>query len=361
MAELRPSATYSERLIIYVLIFMILTVVGLIVLYDYLDAYELSQPYNAVDSYRDSVRVSGIPVGKLDAIAGINRSINNDGEILETVKNILSNVEFSQSIGGNDSKEKTYLAFSDGENIGEVHFTESGETRLWNTAWALAGESYDLSAFTNNVTVKIPDGYAVSVNGTVLDDSCCIASSVHYKALEAYYSDYPDAPTMITMEAENVLGMPDVAISSPSGSVVTPGDTEEEFYLNSMLPTSRRAEISSFAKEFVSNYVQFTADVSGGHYYYYNLINSVIVKESPLSDRINQSLGSFGFTTTNSCEIVSDSVNICCPLGKDAYFVDYSYTTDTSGNGSSVQDSRNVRIVVEDVGGQLMVRDMVYV
>ena len=361
MTEPRPESTYTERLFIYILSFMIITVIGLIVFYDYLDAYELSQPYNAVDSYRNSLRMSGVPVGKLDAVTGVNRTVNDDGEILEAVKDILSDVEFSQYIGGGDSGEKTYLAFSDGENIGEVHFTESGETHLWNTAWALADESYDLSAFTNTVTVNVPKGYTVSVNGIALDDSCCVASNVRYKALEAYYSDYPDAPTMITMEAENVLGTPDVVVSSPSGSVSASGQPEEEFYLNSMLPAARRAEIASFVQEFVSNYVQFTADVGGGHYFYYTLINPVIEKDSPLSERIYQSLGSFGFTTTRSCEIISNSVNICCPLGKDTYLVDYSYTTDTSGNGSNIQDSCNVRIVVADVGGELMVRDMVFV
>ena len=360
MAESRQGATYSERLIIYVLIFMILTVIGLIVFYDYLEAYELAQPYNTVDPYLDDLKATGVPVGGLDTITGINRSVNSDEDILRAAKEVFPHAELSLSIADSNSKEKVYLATADGRNIGEVHFTETGKKRLWNTAWNLESESFDLSAFTGTVEVNVPKGYTVSVNGIALDDSCRVASDVRYKTLEPYYSDYPDAPTMITMEAENIIGTPDVTISSPSGSVFASENAEEASFLNGMVPPARCTDIAAFVKDFIYNYVQFTADVGGGHYFYYNLINSVIVKESPLSDRINQSLGSFGFTTTHSCEIVSDSVNICCPLGKDAYFVDYSYTTDTSGSGSNVQDSRNVRLVLEDAGGQMMVREMMY-
>ena len=73
-----------------------------------------------------------------------------------------------------------------------------------------------------------------------------------------------------------------------------------------------------------------------------------------------QSLGSFGFTTTHSCKIIRDSVNICCPFGRNIYFVDYSYTTETVGSGNAVEDSRNVRLVMEDTSGQLLVREMTY-
>ena len=156
-----------------------------------------------------------------------------------------------------------------------------------------------------------------------------------------------------------MLGKPEIAVTDGTGKVVPADELTEEHFLDTCSKEDR-SRLSDFARTFVFNYVQFTADVGGGHYIYYNEVRQMITQDSPLLDRMTQSLGSFGYTTTRSCNIVDDSVNICCPFGRGVYFVDYSYTTKTVGSGDAVEDSRNVRLVVEDSSGKLLVREMTY-
>ena len=50
MRPYREKSRFGTGLIIYVLVFLILTAVGLIFFYDWLEAYELTRPYNAAIS-----------------------------------------------------------------------------------------------------------------------------------------------------------------------------------------------------------------------------------------------------------------------------------------------------------------------
>ena len=144
-----------------------------------------------------------------------------------------------------------------------------------------------------------------------------------------------------------------------SGSPVSPEDRTEMHFLDTA-DSGTRIRLSDFAREFVSDYVQFTADVGGSHYVYYSQLQQMIRPGSPLLDRMAQSLGSFGYTTTRSCKIIEDRVNICMSFSRGVYFVDYSYTTETVGSAEAVKDSRNVRLVMEEEGDRLLVTDMTY-
>ena len=356
---------YGERsrfgtgLIIYILIFLILTAVGLIFFYDWLDAYEKTRPVNAVKAYEESLHENGLTEAGLASLAGVDRKLQSDKDILDYTKDLLSQATLIRSLEKSTADRQVYSVRAEGENIGMVAFRPTGEKKFNFNAFVPSEEEYDFSAWAETVSVNVPDNYTISVNGVTLDDSYRTESGVRYKTLQDYYSDYSGLPMMVTYTTGNLLGKPEVTVTDRSGKTYSPEELSETVFLDSCTAEDH-ARLSEFARNFVFNYVQFTADVGGGHYIYYNELRQMITQDSPLLDRMAQSLGSFGYTTTRSCTIIDDSVNICCPFNNSVYFVDYSYTTKTVGSGEPVEDSRNVRLVVDDNGDRLLVREMTY-
>ena len=359
MRPYREKSRFGTGLIIYVLVFLILTAVGLIFFYDWLEAYELTRPYNAANAYEDSLHENGLSENALASLTGIDRKLQTDSAIQARAKDLLSEADLVRSLAKSASDKQVYSVRAQGADIGTVTFRPTGERKFNFRAFVPAEEEYDFSGWTESVTLQVPDDYTVSVNGVALDASYRTESSVRYRTLQDYYDEYSSLPTLSAYTSGNVLGKPEIAVTDGTGKVVPADELTEERFLDTCSKEDR-SRLSDFARTFVFNYVQFTADVGGGHYIYYNEVRQMITQDSPLLDRMTQSLGSFGYTTTRSCNIVDDSVNICCPFGRGVYFVDYSYTTRTVGSGDAVEDSRNVRLVVEDSAGKLLVREMTY-
>lgn len=353
------KSRFGTGLVIYILIFLILTAVGLIIFYDWLDAFEKTRPTHAVKAYEESLHEYGLTEETLASLTGVDRKLQSDKDIRAYTKDLLSQAALFRSLEKSSSDRQVYTVRSEGANIGTVAFCPTGEKKFNFHAFVPSEEEYDFSAWAETVSVNVPENYTVSVNGVPLDDSYCTESGIRYKTLQDYYDDYSGLPTMVTYTTGNVLGKPEVTVTDRSGKTYIPEELTEAIFLDSCTAEDR-ARLSDFARDFVNNYVQFTADVGGGHYIYYNELRQMVTQDSPLLDRMTQSLGSFGYTTTRSCNIIRDSVNICCPFNRSVYFVDYSYTTKTVGSGEAVEDSRNVRLVVEDSGGTLLVREMTY-
>ena len=359
MRSYREKSRFGTGLVIYILVFLILTAVGLIFFYDWLEAYELTRPYNAVQAYEDSLHTNGLSENALAALTGIDRKLQTDSSIREQAKDLLDKAVLVRSLAMSAPDKQVYSVRSEGSDLGTVTFRPTGERKFNFRTFVPDEEEYDFSAWSESVTLQVPDDYTVSVNGVALDASYRTESGVRYRTLQEYYDEYSSLPTLTAYTSGNVLGTPEITVTDGSNQLVPAEKLTEEYFLDTC-SQEERSRLSDFARNFVFNYVQFTADVGGGHYIYYNEVRQMITQDSPLLDRMAQSLGSFGYTTTRSCTIVDDSVNICCPFGIGVYFVDYSYTTKTVGSGAAVEDSRNVRLVVEDSVGKLLVREMTY-
>ena len=355
----REKSHFGTGLLIYILIFLILTVVGLIFFFDWLNAYEVTQPYNGVNAYEAALHAKGLTPEGLASLTALDREHQTEEEIARVTKEVLADAVLYRSLSKGSANRQAYLVQADGNTVGKVYFSPEGEKKFNFRAWVPVDEDYDFSAYYQNVSLSVPEGYTVLVNGVPLDESNRKESGIRYQTLQDYYDDYSRLPTLVTYESGNLLGESVTTVTDSTGTPVAPENLNEAAFLDTC-SGSDRSRLSEFTREFISDYVQFTADVGGGHYYYYNEVRQRITPDSPLLDRMAQSLGSFGFTTTHSCKIIRDSVNICCPFGRNIYFVDYSYTTETVGSGNAVEDSRNVRLVMEDTSGQLLVREMTY-
>ena len=359
MATERKKSCFGTGLLIYIFLFLILSVIALIFFYDWLKAYEETRPYNSVDAYTETIRTKGPGDAVLASLSQVDRSLQSDQEIRFFVADILSRTEYIRSSTLSTPEKLVYSARADGRSIGTVSFEPSEEKRLGFRPWTLASEDYDFSFYLNESTFVIPEDYQASVNGTILSSQYITSDDTQYQSLSAYYDSFPSLPHLVAYTSGKYLGQAEEAVIDRNGKTAEPADMTESVFLDSCT-ASEKDMLSAFARKFASTYVQFTADVNGSYYYYYNELRQMVSEGSPLLDRMSQALGSFGFTTTKSCDIIEDSVNFCLPMDESHYLVDYSYTTKTVGRAEAVEDSRNIRLVVSDQNGKLLVDSMNY-
>ena len=358
-SERKKRSQFGLGLLIYIIIFLILSVAALIFFYDWLKAYEETRPYNSVDAYTASLSEEGPGESILASLTEVDRSIQSDEEIESFISDILSRTEFVRSSSLSTPEKLVYTALADGKPIGTVSFIPSEEKKLGFQSWMLSEEHYDFSSYMNTSTFVIPEDYHASVNGTVLTKQYVTSSDTPYTALSPYYDNFLSLPYLVTYTSGKYLGEVNEAITDRYGKVVTEAEMTEAAFLDTCTSADHE-KLSAFTRKFASTYVQFTADVNGSYYYYYSELRQMVSEGSPLLERMSQALDSFGFTTTKSCDIIEDSINFCMPMDSSHYLVDYSYTTRTVGRAEAVEDSRNIRLVVSDQNGKLLVDSMNY-
>ena len=359
MVTKRKKSHFGTGLLIYVILFLIISVAALIFFYDWLKVFEETRPYNSVNAYTENLILNGPGNAVLASLDEVDRNLQSDEEIKTFVTDLLSRTEYVRSSTLSTPEKLVYSALTDGRNIGTISFEPSGEKRLGFRSWELSSENYDFSSYLNESSFVIPDDYQASVNGTILSRKYITSDKIPYPSLSAYYNSFPSLPRMVTYTSGKYLGKVEEAIIDRNGKTVSPKDMAETVILDTCT-SSEKDMLSAFVRKFASNYVQFTADVNGSYYYYYSELRQMISDSSPLVSRISQALDSFGFTTTKSCDIIEDSINFCMPMDASHYLIDYSYTTKTVGRAEAVEDSRNIRLVVSDQDGKLLVDSMNY-
>ena len=110
MASNRKKSSFGVGLLIYIFLFLILSVIALIFFYDWLKAYEETRPYNSVNAYTETLAVNGPGNAALASLAEVDRSLQSEEEIKAFVADILSRTEFVRSSALSTPEKLVYSA-----------------------------------------------------------------------------------------------------------------------------------------------------------------------------------------------------------------------------------------------------------
>ena len=342
----KKKAGFGTGLLIYVIVMLILSVTALLLFYDWLGAYENSRPAVAVEHFRQQLDENGLTDACHSALAEVDRALQSETEITAFAENVLDSAVYARSLSGEETGQIVYMMRVDGNNIGKLTLKQTGDKKFGFQSWEVAKEEYDFSSFYSSFSVTVPEDYQVLCSGTVLDRSYITESGIEYATLASYYADYPSLPHLVRYTSGIRLGFSEMEVLDRSGKPVSEKEMTDQHFLDVCNATDK-ARLSEFTREFMSNYIQFTANVGGGFYYYYSLCRQMVAPDSPLLDRMGQAVQSFGFTTTKSCDVIRDSVNLCTRIDANHYLTDYTYTTEIVSPDGRAQDTRNVRLLIE--------------
>lgn len=355
----RSRLIFTVCLLVYAVLFLIGTAIGLGYLWDYMEAYERSRPVHAVDAYMDKLTADYICDKVTGLIAMTDSTVQSEENCRHVITEALSDKFTCVKNLGESTEEKTvYLIRCGSRIIGRFTIAPGEEIAYGFTPWHVISDSFDLSyLLTPGHTVTAPDNYTVTVNGTSLGADHIIKSGMQFPVLEEFYGTY-SLPTLVTYQTGTTLGETEVVITDPEGTPVT---IDENTDWNTLLPTCDEAtsdKLVGSVSGFLKAYVDFTSCANNDTYGNHDRLQTYILPDTALSQRMKDAIAGLKWVSDRHAKVAHIEIRQIVPIDAGKYMCDVIYRVDTRNITGSVQAESHVKLIFAEIGGSLKAETM---
>ena len=316
--------------------FLLLMVGGMLLfaLNDYLTVYEDSQLKYALADYRDGWEQQ-LPEAAAQALNGLDPAVQSPEENRAWALERLQGATLVKDVANSPEDRPVYwIKTAGGDRIGTVTFGIVDLGRFGTPVWAPVEERYDFSPFYETVQIVVPPDYTVFLGGRQLGPECVAESGLRYESMP-------------------FVGSPALRVFDETGRELQPEELNQERFLE-RCPAAEREAVEAFIPAFIHDYVFYTADVGKSAMNYYIRLMDKVVPGSQLATRINQAVGSFGYSNTKDLEILSVEIGTVTAMGEGRFLVDVHYSSRITALGGPVDVDDQARIILRDAGDELL-------
>ena len=333
-------------LFLYALILIMLAAAGLVMFYRYMAEYEQTRPATAAKAYVDGLTADYLLAHDEAFFASLDGNIQSREEMRAFVQSVLDGMSYARSYGG-QQEGLVYALESNGRVFGTFTLSETGRTNMGLTELSVTDESFDWALFCSETEATIPEGYMLSCNGAVLDDSYIVETGIHYQLLEGFYGGAVELPTMVRFQSGRYLGEVESEILDPEGKPVPDAGEDERVYTDNCT-AEQKAEIKAFTDEYIGRYVQFLSSAQMAAIVGYYRVTELVVVGSDLQLRLEQAVQGLNYASSKSDEIQSITINAMMDLGNGNYVCDVTYLVETLGQADYVTTTNNARVLLQE-------------
>ena len=316
-------------MLLYAALFCLMIVVGMRLFWGFIADYEASRDNHAIEDY-----LASMDEAHIDAIAGpflasLDSGIQNPDASHAAVAGVLEGELRSVRLGAeSNSNQAVYKIYSGEHEIGRVTFTRPDNPRFGFSKWSVAEESYDFSWLRDSDEITVPEGWTVSVGGTVLDESYVVQSQIPYAYLKDFYGKGLPELYQCTYRIENYVGSAPFVVTDPFGETVEPSAMSEDRCLDNCT-AEEKATNETFIQAFLPYYVECLANTNRNAQANYNAIKRYLVDGSDLDVRLRGAIAGQYYAHSNGETIVSTTMLRHIHLGDAYYLVEFSYELDS--------------------------------
>ena len=348
---------FARGLLIYIVVFAVLSAVVIGLLGLYLKAYEESRSTTCVRAYLEEHASGALSEGWQAALSGLDSRLQAESDRLAFVHSLLGSATYRE-LRSDAASDKLYgLYDSDGNCFERLTLHQGGETHWGFTSWLVGEEDFDIHTYLRSFSLTVPENYRVSLGGKELGAEFVTARDLPYETLEACSDLVEDLPVMIRYEGGPCLTKEEPVVRDEEGREVPETEQDELHYLANCSKADEK-RLEEFALTYLDAYLPYAGDENGAWQYHWQLLYPMIVRHGELEERLVLAREGFGFNNTNSVEIVSHVVNLVTDLKDGHYLVDLDYRTETVGLHGPVQEDNRVRLLVQESSGQLLAEAM---
>lgn len=359
----RSFGWFILGMFIYAVIFLGAAWFGLKELWAFLEAYEASRDYHAIDAYMEQITPEHICDTQADLIASIDHNIQSEEACRQVLLDALTeDITYARKPSECTDTKQVYILRCGKQVVGSFAIRAQAEDKYGFTPWEFAEESFDLSYLMGTtVRATAPMDYPVYVNGVQLDDSYVIDQTTEQiEFLEDYYEDY-DLPVFYTKtyEAGPFLGQFDMEVKDPDGNAYVFDDAsfdKEALVLN--CSEEEISELETFIDDFLERYIVFAGCANDNRYANYGWVIELVVPGSNLAQRMLEALDGMQYAQSRGDEIDTITIHHSVRLEEGRYLCDVTYLVNTIGNEGKVQTTNNARLIIVEQNGKLLVESM---
>ncbi len=344
----KKCSAFTKGLLIYSAALIIIALVALLILYGFLNAYEHSRPLTCIKDYLAEIQSEGLNESCLAALDILDENLQTREESKDYIMQILPDIKYGKSSKLSTPESPAYILTYNDEVLGTVYLSALDKHPFGLTFWKVEHDEFDFSDLANSHTLVLPDDYSVFVNGHELDSQYIVEDAIEYDTLSNFYAYYDNLPRLTKYESGKYIGEENLRVLDADGNEVNTDELSEADFLSNCSEETV-ADIKEFTDEFVRRYVTYAANLNGSWFANYNNARYLTVPGSQLENRLQQAMGSFGYSTIYSCDILSNEINICAKFD-DVYIVDITYITETLARANPVQEENNIRLAVVPYG-----------
>lgn len=356
---------FAIFMVVYALVFLTATGFGLRWFWGYMDAYEASRPHIAIDKYMANLSKDRI-VSSCDVIlekADLNIQSEEEcrGFLMDTIS---GEITYARKASACTDTRQTYVLRSGNRVIGSFTIEATEPDEYGFTPWVFREEQFDLSDLmgTETVSVTVPEGYGVYVNGVKLDEGYIIDTETRrYEAFEELYGIY-EVPELVlcTYEAGPFLNAQyQMEVYDPNGKPFTMDENFDENDLINITDSTLLEDLDAFLEEYVEVYVIFAGCANDDRIANYKRMMEYVVADSTFAQRMADALDGMQFAQSMGDEVDTIRVNQYTTLSEGRYMCDVTYLVNTTGREGVVQTTNNVKIIIVRSGSKLLVESMI--
>lgn len=361
MARQKRKGSFALGMVIYAVVFLAITGAGLAVFWDFIDSYEQSRPKNTMDQYLSQLTVEEMAANCGDWVQKIDEKLQTDEEFTRVIEESLTGkLTYARKSAACTENSQTYVLRCGSRVIGETVIRAAEPDRYGFTVWSVEKESFDFSHLMGeSQSVTVPESYCVTANGVTLREEYITETGILYSALEEFYDDYPQLPTMVTYTAGNVLGTLELAVLDESGNVV---DNWEGMDPNRVLDNCNEEEtamLTQYMQDFLVSYVRFTSGSNqSSNLNYVKLMKQFLIEGSELSNRLYTALDGLAYAQSYNDVLEDVTVNRFTRIDNSRYFCDVTYLVSTYGKAGRVETNNNLKVMLVETDNGLRVEAM---
>lgn len=362
--KFQKQKPFSKKLLktvaIYAGIFLALAIIGLIIFWNYMGAYEKSQPKNVIDAYIYNLDEQHIQNHCAELIASVNRDVQSERECLEIISEaIRDGVSYARKLSECTDDKMVYMLMSDGKDIGQVVLTAQGKGSFGFKNWQVTEESYDFSFLLNEaVTLEVPQHYKVYANGKLVGHRCIVQNDTPIDVLKDFYADYDTLPYMVTYEIGPFLGDMEITITDAEDKPVTAEEAQDLAFILDNCSGAEKDTLDNLVRNYINSYVRFTTNAGGKLDENFQNVLFYVVPDSALAERLEDALGGLKWVNNQEAEILSTDTHYRTRLAGGLYLYDISYEVKVSHNGNTTTTTENVRFLLSQTVDGLKVERM---
>lgn len=361
----RRERTYSQKMLktigIYAAILLVIIVVGLIILWNYMDAYEESQPENTLESYIYNLDAKHILNHSENLVESVNPEVQRETDCREIIQDTLrSGVEYKFLMSQSNSDKKVYSLICGDQTVGQVVLTSQETGSFGLPIWKVTEETYDFSYLLNEgVTVNVPQHYKVYADGKLLTEKSIVQDDTPIDVLKDFYADYDTLPHMVTYQVGPYLGEVEITITDAEDNPVTAEEATNIALILDNCSNAEKETLDNLVSGFIPSYVRFASNEGENTTENYQDVMSYIAPDSSLAERIEGALGGLKWVKNRQTEILSKTTHYRTRLAGGIYLYDITYEVTVTHQGKSVTTTESIRLILSQTVDGLKVERMV--
>ena len=339
--------TFSQKMLktiaIYAAIFLVIAIIGLVIFWNYMDAYEKSQPKNIIDSFIYNLDEAHIKTLSSDFIQSVNHDVQSDEDCLAVITDaIKGGVTYARNMAECTENKMVYMLMSGENTIGKVVLTTNGTGAFGLAKWEVTEEFFDFSYLLNEgVTLEVPGSYKVYADGKLVGRKSIIQQDTPIEVLKDFYADYNTLPYMVTYKVGPYLGDVEIAITDAEDNPVTQEQAKDLAFILDNCSNSEKDTLDNLVNGFIDSYVRFSTNADEKLNENYADVLTYIVPDSDLAKRMADALNGLKWNKNQDAEVLSKTAHYRTRLAGGLYLYDVSYEVKVTHQGVTTTTTEN--------------------